>query len=94
MARGGEWLQHLADRTELESEMLPGCPIVELAGDRRVLIERHNGVLEYGMERIRVQVSYGVICIMGCGLELVKMTPRQLIIGGRIDSVCLQRRSG
>ena len=93
MARGSDWLQHLADRTELEGEMLPGCPILELAGDRRVLIERHKGVLEYATEQIRIQVSYGVICIKGCKLELVKMTPQQLVIGGRVDSVCIQRRT-
>ena len=92
MARGGEWLQHLADRTELESETLPGQPILELAGDRRVLIERHGGVIEYGSERIRVRVSYGMLCVNGCGLELVRMTHQQLVISGRIDSVWIQRR--
>lgn len=92
MARSGDWLQHLADRTELESEALPGLPILEIAGDRRVLIERHGGVVEYGPERIQVRVAYGTVCVTGCGLELVRMTNRQLVIGGRIDSVCLQRR--
>lgn len=92
MARSGEWLQHLADRTELDMEVMPGLPILEIAGDRRVLIERHNGVVEYGQERIRVRVSYGTVCITGCGMELVRMTHRQLVIAGRIDSVCLQRR--
>lgn len=92
MARGGEWLQHLADRTELESEAIPGLPILELAGDKRVLIERHGGVIEYGPERIRVRVSYGTLCINGCRLELVRMTHQQLVIAGRVDSVCIQRR--
>lgn len=92
MARGGEWLQQLVDRTELESEALPGMPILELAGDRRVLIERHGGVLEYGPERIRVRVKYGTVSINGCGMELVRMTHQQLVIAGRIDSVCIQRR--
>lgn len=92
MARGGEWLQHLVDTTELESEALPGVPILELAGDRRVLIERHGGVIEYGPERIRVRVSYGAVCVNGCNLELVRMTHQQLVIAGRIDSICLQRR--
>lgn len=92
MGRGGEWLQQLADRAELESEVLPGLPILELAGDRRVLIERHGGVIEYGPERIRVRVSYGTVCINGCGLELIRMTHQQLVIAGRIDSVCIQRR--
>lgn len=92
MVRHGDWLQHLADRTELESEALPGLPILEIAGDRRVLIERHKGVLEYGPERIRVRVSYGTVCITGCGMELVRMGHQQLVIAGRVDSVCLQRR--
>lgn len=92
MARRGDWLQHLADGTELESEVLPGLPILEIAGDRRVLIERHRGVLEYGPERIVVRVSYGTACIAGCGLELIQMTHQQLVIAGRVDSVCLQRR--
>ena len=92
MARGGDWLQHLADRTELESEAIPGLPILELAGDKRVLIERHKGVVEYGSERIRVRMTYGTVCVNGCGLELVRMTHQQLVIAGRIDSVCIQRR--
>ena len=92
MARSGDWLQHLADRTGLESEALPGLPILEIAGDRRVLIEHHSGVLEYGPEQIRIRVAYGTVCVVGCGLELVRMSHKQLVIAGRIDSVCLQRR--
>ena len=92
MARHGDWLQHLADRAELESEALPGLPILEIAGDRRVLIERHGGVLEYGPERILIRVSYGTVCVAGCGLELIRMTHQQLVIAGRVDSVFLQRR--
>jgi len=92
MAHSRQWLQQLADRTEMESEALPGLPILEIAGDRRVLIERHGGVIEYGPERIRVRVSYGNVCVNGCGLELVRMTHQQLVISGRVDSVCIQRR--
>lgn len=92
MSRSRDWMRYLADKTELESETLPGLPIVEIAGDRRVLIERHGGVLEYGQERIRVRVGYGAVCITGFDLELVQMTHQQLVIAGRVDSVCLQRR--
>ena len=91
MARSSDWLQHLADKAELESENLPCLPVVEIAGDRRVLIERHKGVIEYGMERIMVRVSYGTVCVSGDSLELIRMTNRQLVISGRIDSVSLQR---
>lgn len=85
-------LERLTEEVDLPGEALPGVPLVELAGDRRVLIENHSGVTEYGRDKIRVQVHYGQLCICGCGLELARMTKEQLIITGRIDSVTLIRR--
>ena len=88
------WIQRRADGAELTDELLPGVPIVEIAGGSRVLIERHRGVTEYSLERICVKVSYGTVCILGCGLELTCMTGSQLVISGKIACVQLQRRTG
>jgi len=92
MAQNSHWAQRMADRADLYGEALPGVPVVELAGDRRALIERHRGVTEYSPERICVRLSYGLLCICGCGLELTRMTREQLIISGRIDGIQIQRR--
>lgn len=92
MARRRHLVQRLADGADLYTEPLPGVPIVEVAGDRRVLIERHRGVTEYSTERIRVRLGFGAVCICGNDLELTQMTRQQLVITGRIDSVQLQRR--
>lgn len=86
------WLHRLTEGADLPDETLPGLPVVELAGDCRILIERHGGVTEYGCERICVRVRYGEVCIGGCGLQLAKMTKEQLVISGRIDSIQLHRR--
>lgn len=86
------WIQKLADEADLSAETIPGVPVVELAGERRVLIERHQGMTEYSRERICVKVSYGMVCVCGCGLELSRMTRDQLVISGRIDCVQLHRR--
>ena len=88
MGKGRMILQRLADGADLSAEPLPGQPIVEIAGDRRVLIENHFGVKEYSREKIGVKVKYG----LGCNLELIRMTKEQLIISGRIDAVTLIRR--
>lgn len=85
-------LQRLAEEADLPGEPLPGQTIVEIAGDRRVLIENHFGVMEYSRERIGVKVKYGQLIVCGCGLELARMTREQLVISGRIDCVSLQRR--
>ena len=82
----------MMEQTALGSESVPGRSIIEIAGERRVLIENHQGVAAYGRERILVNVRFGSVCISGCNLEMVHMTKDQLIIYGRIDSVGLQRR--
>lgn len=87
------WMQRLADDADLSTESLPGVPIIEIAGESRVLVERHCGMTEYSRERICVKVRYGFVCICGCNLELTRMSQDQLIISGRIDCVQIQRRA-
>lgn len=85
-------LQRMTERMDLTGEPIPGQPLIEIAGDRRVLIENHFGVREYSRERIGIHVKFGSVVVCGCGLELTRMTKEQLVISGRIDGVTLQRR--
>ena len=85
-------MQKLADGADLSEETLPWVPVIELAGDRRVLIERHGGVTEYTNERICIRVAYGQVAVCGCGLELSRMTREQLVLASRTASVQLHRR--
>ena len=86
------FIKNIMEQTLLDPEMVPGHPIVEIAGEHRVLIENHHGVAAYGKERILVKVKFGSICICGCNLEIARMTKEQLVICGIIHSVGLQRR--
>jgi sporulation protein YqfC len=84
-------MDRLIEEADLPGELLPGQSVVELAGDRRVLIENHRGVTEYGQGKISVRVRYGLVVVCGCGLELSRMTREQLVITGRIDGITLHR---
>lgn len=92
MGKGRRLLDQLALGTELAGESIPAQPIVEIAGDGRVLIENHYGVRAYSQDAIVVNVKYGCVCVSGKGLELLCMTKEQLVIRGKIDAVTLQRR--
>ena len=85
------FLELIAAAADLQGEPIPGLPLVEIAGDKRVLIEHHCGVTQYGRCRISVRVKYGAIVIVGTGLELTRMTGQQLIVTGRIEFVQLER---
>lgn len=84
-------LQSLALPSPLYSETLPGEPLIEIVGNRRVLIEHHKGVTAYSCNEIRICVSYGQICICGTNLELMCMTKDQLAVTGRINNILLLR---
>lgn len=88
----GNWMRKLAEGMELPAESMPGLPLVEIAGDRRVLVENHGGVCQYGPEQICVRVKYGIVSVRGRGLEIAKLSREQLVISGRIDCVSLNRR--
>lgn len=70
-------------------ETLPLQPLVELCGDKRVLIENHKGVTEYSDERIGVSVRFGTVQVTGENLRLNRITKYQLVICGRIQSIQL-----
>ena len=93
MGKAYHFLERLAERAELETEPMPAQPIVEIAGEERVLVENHCGVRAYSGERILINVKFGTICVCGCGMELIRMTKEQLVIRGRIHSISLQRRN-
>ena len=84
-------MDRLIEEADLPGELLPGQSVVELAGDRRVLIENHRGVTEYGQGKISVRVRCGLVVVCGCGLELSRMTREQLVITGRVDGITLHR---
>lgn len=94
MAKRRSILERLTAAADLQDETVTRLPLVEIAGDKRVLIENHQGVVEYGPEQISVRVKFGSICVCGKRLELARMLKGQLIISGRIDGVRLLRGSG
>lgn len=86
------FMQRITSAADLNDEPLPGVPLVEIAGDSRVLIEHHFGVTQYGRCQICVRVKYGLVVVQGTRLELARMTKQQLVITGCIECVKLERR--
>lgn len=80
--------------SELERQvgLRQALPLVELAGDKRVLIENHRGITEYSRETISICVVYGQIVVIGSGMRICYMSKDQLVIQGVIDEIRIVRR--
>lgn len=75
-----------------QTDPLCKAPIVELTGERRVLIENHQGVHAYSAKEIKIKVRFGCVAVVGEKLYLRELSKEQLVISGRVDSIRLFRR--
>ncbi len=94
MKRRNQIFERIVVGADLPGECLPGVPLVEIAGEGRVLVENHCGVTAYKHCEICIKVKYGQICVCGNDLELARMTKNQLVITGEISGVKLYRGQG
>ena len=78
--------------TDGKRNTLNQVPLLEIAGQSRVLIENHLGVLAYSLEEVQVKVRFGKFAVKGNKLELLQMDREQLVIRGQIDSVEVLRK--
>lgn len=75
----------------LPSELQSGRFLLELLGQDRILIENHQGIREYGNEKISIKTTFGTVSVCGKDLQLSCMSREQLVIVGPIDHITLSR---
>ena len=83
--------ERMANVTDLNTEPVPGKPLVEIVSDTSVLIENHCGVISYSTDTVTVKTKHGCIIVEGEQLILKKMSCEQLKISGSIHTVELKR---
>lgn len=92
MVRRTGIMWRMTQQMHLGPEGIPGLPLAEIAGEHRVLIENHKGVVKYTCDEIMVCVSFGYFRICGDNLKLLQMTDVRLVIGGCIYSLQLVKK--
>lgn len=84
-----DWLNN---NVGFDAELTRGKSIIEILEDHRILIEMHEGIIQYGETKIGVKLSFGNIIVCGCRLEMSQMTKEKLLITGQINALEFQRR--
>ena len=77
-------LDKAVDKFDLPGEVLGDLPRITLTGGKRVVIENHKGLMDYGNQLILVAGGRVNIKITGTNLELRAMTQDALLITGEV----------
>lgn len=92
MRRDTPILRHLVQQSERSGIPLPHQSIIEIADDRRVLVENHAGVTQYALDQVGIHVKCGELIICGSSLHLEHMSRACLVVSGCIHSLRFERR--
>lgn len=87
MEKSKRAVDRFTERFEIPGDALPGTPLITLTGSRRIHIDKHKGILEYGQEFISVNCGNKLIGVFGASLELASMNARELLITGDIQRI-------
>jgi len=86
-AKQGGMLYHAADTFDLPGEVLLDLPRLTVTGGQRVVVENHQGLMDYSPEAIVVAGGRVVLKVIGDGLEIRAMTAEALLITGQVFRV-------
>ncbi len=79
--------EHISEALEILPGTLTASCSIQMSSNREVLIDGCRGLLEYGDEKIRVNVGNGVVQLVGRGLEIKSLSYTNVVISGYILSV-------
>ncbi len=77
----------LTNILELPPDAVMDLPRYMLVSNTSLLVENHQGILEYGEMLIRVATKDGPVRIEGEGLELEELSTEEIMISGQIDAL-------
>lgn len=80
-----------ADMFGIPGDLAAGVYRVTITGGRKVHIENHRGILDYGTENIKVNCGSDIVSVNGSDLEIKAVSAGEMLISGSIFKVSIER---
>lgn len=77
----------VADFLEIPKDIVLDLPKVTIVGQNELYLDNHKGIIEYSLNRLRINLSRGFLEVEGRGLEIGVLMPDEMKIIGEIRSV-------
>ncbi len=79
--------EQLIRSLDLPEEVILNVPTANVYGNKKMEIYNFKGLIEYTLERVRINTSVGVLIVEGKNLEIKVMTTEELHIMGNIMQI-------
>lgn len=72
---------------DMPKDLVMDLPKVTLIGRNEFYLENHRGIIEYGLTRLRINLSRGFLEILGNNLEIKNLLPDEMSVYGDINTI-------
>jgi len=79
--------QAMAEFLDIPRDLVLDLPRVTVVGRNELYIENHRGVIEYNLNRLRINLSRGYLEIEGNDLEIKALMADEMKIGGEVLTI-------
>ena len=86
-SKGEKLLDSISRNLDLPQDAVSGYAHIEISGNREVIVEGCQGVLEYGECSISLNTGRLNVRVNGCELTIISMQNGQAVIKGIITGV-------
>lgn len=87
MDKKREAIKLMADMLEIPRDLVLDLPKLTISGRTEIHLENHRGIIEYSLNRIRVNLSRGYLELEGEGFAIKALLPDEIFISGEIRSI-------
>ncbi|MGS0765079.1 sporulation protein YqfC [Syntrophomonas curvata] len=79
--------QAMAEFLDIPKDLVLDLPKVTVVGRNELYIENHRGIIEYNLNRLRVNLSRGFLEIEGSGLEIRALMADEMKVTGEVTAI-------
>lgn len=79
--------QAMAEFLDIPKDLVLDLPKVTIVGRNELYIENHRGIIEYNLNRLRVNLSRGFLEIEGSDLEIKALMADEMKITGEVLAI-------
>lgn len=87
MDKKREAIKVMADLLEIPRDLVLDLPKLTVVGRSEIHLENHRGIIEYSLNRVRVNLARGYLELEGSDFEIKALLPDEMVITGEIRSI-------
>ena len=80
-------LQRLAGLLEIPQDIVMDLPRITMLGNKQVLVENYQGIVEYTPSLVRIKLNQGELIISGSELVLGNLQVEQILVEGTVGEI-------